>query len=458
MKKYAIILAAGKGTRMKTDLPKCAYPLLKKPMIVYIIENLTKTGIIDEMITVVGHKKEVIQNILNSRVSYAVQENQLGTGHAVLMAEDLIKEDGYSIILPGDMPLIDDQVIKEAIDFHESSQNDLTLVSTFVHEPEGYGRIIIRNEQLEAIVEEKDATEKEKEINQINTGIYIVDNKMLFDGLKKISNKNTQNEYYLTDIVKIFKEQKRRISTFILKKAYKAMGINDLYALSQAEAILRREINKTIMRSGVAMINPDTITIGDNVVIEENVTISPNCFITGNSVIKKNAFIGPSSEIHNSIIGENVQIQHSLILNSEVKENSTIGPFAHLRNGAVIGKNNRIGNFVEVKKSITGDTFKASHLAYIGDAEIGDNVNFGCGSITVNYDGVNKYKTIIGDDVFVGCNANLIAPIVLEDNSTIAAGSTLNKNVPKDSLAIARSYQVNKENYFKNKKKTSKNK
>jgi bifunctional UDP-N-acetylglucosamine pyrophosphorylase/glucosamine-1-phosphate N-acetyltransferase len=458
MKKYAIILAAGKGTRMKTDLPKCAYPLLKKPMIVYIIENLTKTGIIDEMITVVGHKKEVIQNILNSRVSYAVQEKQLGTGHAVLMAEDLIKEDGYSIILPGDMPLIDDQVIKEAIDFHESSQNDLTLVSTFVHEPEGYGRIIIRNEQLEAIVEEKDATEKEKEINQINTGIYIVDNKMLFEGLKKISNKNTQNEYYLTDIVKIFKEQKRRISTFILKKAFKAMGINDLYALSQAEAILRREINKTIMRSGVAMINPDTITIGDNVVIEENVTISPNCFITGNSVIKKNAFIGPSSEIHNSIIGENVQIQHSLILNSEVKENSTIGPFAHLRNGAIIGKNNRIGNFVEVKKSITGDTFKASHLAYIGDAEIGDNVNFGCGSITVNYDGVNKYKTIIGDDVFVGCNANLIAPIILEDNSTIAAGSTLNKNVPKDSLAIARSYQVNKENYFKNKKKNVKNK
>jgi bifunctional UDP-N-acetylglucosamine pyrophosphorylase/glucosamine-1-phosphate N-acetyltransferase len=458
MKKYAIILAAGKGTRMKTDLPKCAYPLLKKPMIVYIIENLSKTGIIDEMITVVGHKKEVIQNILNSRVSYAVQEKQLGTGHAVLMAEDLIKEDGYSIILPGDMPLIDDQVIKEAIDFHESSQNDLTLVSTFVHEPEGYGRIIVRNEQLEAIVEEKDATEKEKQINQINTGIYIVDNKMLFEGLKKISNQNTQNEYYLTDIVKIFKEQKRRISTFILKKAFKAMGINDLYALSQAEAILRREINKTIMRSGVAMINPDTITIGDNVVIEENVTISPNCFITGNSIIRKNAFIGPSSEIHNSIIGENVQIQHSLILNSEVKENSTIGPFAHLRNGAVIGKNNRIGNFVEVKKSITGDTFKASHLAYIGDAEIGDNVNFGCGSITVNYDGVNKYKTIIGDDVFVGCNANLIAPIILEDNSTIAAGSTLNKNVPKDSLAIARSYQVNKENYFKNKKKIAKNK
>lgn len=454
MKKYAIILAAGKGTRMKTDLPKCAYPLLKKPMIVYIIENLTKSQSVDEIITVVGHKKEVIKNILNSRVSYADQDQQLGTGHAVLMAKDLVKEEGYSIILPGDMPLIDDLVIKEAIAYHESTRNDLTVVSTFVDEPDGYGRIIMKNEQLQAIVEEKDASEQEKEIKEINTGIYIVDNQMLFEGLSMISDNNAQHEYYLTDIVKVFKSQKKRISTFILKKPFKAMGINDLYALSQAEAILRHNINKEIMRSGVAMINPDTITIGDNVVIEENVTISPNCYITGNSHIKKNTFIGPSTEIHNSIIGENVKIQHSLIFNSEVKDNTTVGPFAHLRDGAIIGAKNRIGNFVEIKKTITGDNFKASHLAYLGDAEVGNNVNFGCGSITVNYDGTNKYKTLIGDDVFVGCNANLIAPIQIEDNSTIAAGSTLNKNVPKDSLAIARSYQVNKENYFKNKNKS----
>ncbi|MGE4572495.1 MAG: bifunctional UDP-N-acetylglucosamine diphosphorylase/glucosamine-1-phosphate N-acetyltransferase GlmU [Candidatus Izemoplasmatales bacterium] len=455
MKKYAIILAAGKGTRMKTDLPKCAYPLLKKPMIVYIIENLTKSQSVDEIITVVGHKKEVIKNILNSRVSYADQDQQLGTGHAVLMAKDLVKEEGYSIILPGDMPLIDDLVIKEAMAYHESTRNDLTVVSTFVDEPDGYGRIIMKNEQLQAIVEEKDASEQEKEIKEINTGIYIVDNQMLFEGLNLISDNNAQHEYYLTDIVKVFKSQKKRISTFILKKPFKAMGINDLYALSQAEAILRHNINKEIMRSGVAMINPDTITIGDNVVIEENVTISPNCYITGNSHIKKNTFIGPSTEIHNSIIGENVKIQHSLIFNSEVKDNTTVGPFAHLRDGAIIGTKNRIGNFVEIKKTITGDNFKASHLAYLGDAEVGNNVNFGCGSITVNYDGTNKYKTLIGDDVFVGCNANLIAPIQIEDNSTIAAGSTLNKNVPKDSLAIARSYQVNKENYFKNKSKSN---
>ncbi|QWB99323.1 bifunctional UDP-N-acetylglucosamine diphosphorylase/glucosamine-1-phosphate N-acetyltransferase GlmU [Mycoplasmatota bacterium] len=452
MKKYAIILAAGKGTRMKTELPKCAYPLLKKPMIAYIVENLYKSTVIDELITVVGHKKEIIQEILSSRVSYAVQEEQLGTGHAVLMAKDLIKEDGFTIILPGDMPLIDETVITNAVSYHESNKNDLTVVSTVLDDPEGYGRIIKSESQLQAIVEEKDATEEQKQIKEINTGIYIVDNQLLFDALDKISNNNAQHEYYLTDIVKILKNDKKVIATYTLKKSYKAMGINDLYALSQAEAILRHEINKKIMKSGVAMINPDTITIGDNVRIEENVTISPNCFITGNSIIKKNTKIGPSTEIHNSIIGENVSIKHSLVFNSEVKENTTIGPFAHLRDGAIVGPNNRIGNFVEIKKTSTGNLFKASHLAYLGDAEIGDNVNFGCGSITVNYDGTNKYKTTIGDDVFVGCNSNLIAPIVIEDNSTIAAGSTLNKNVPKDSLAIARSYQVNKENYFKNNK------
>lgn len=450
MKKYAIVLAAGKGSRMKTDLPKCAYPLLKKPMIVYIVENLAKTHIIDEIITVVGHKKEVIQGILNSRVKYAVQEEQLGTGHAVMMAEDLVKEEGQTIILPGDMPLIDSKVLEEAFSYHYSAQNDLTVVSAIAEDPHGYGRIIKENDQVVQIVEEKDANEKQMEIKEVNTGIYIVDNTLLFNAIKTISNSNAQNEYYLTDIVEIFKKHQKRVSTYILKKPHKAMGINDLYALSKAEAILRHYINKDIMRSGVAMINPDTITIGDNVVIEENVTISPNCFITGNSVIKKNAVIGPSCEIHNSIIGENVNVKHSLIYNSEVQENTTVGPFAHIRAGAVIGPNNRIGNFVEIKKSITGDTFKSSHLAYIGDAEIGSDVNFGCGSITVNYDGVNKYKTIIGDNVFVGCNANLIAPILIEDNSTIAAGSTLNKNVPKDTLAIARSYQVNKENYFKN--------
>jgi len=451
MRKYAIILAAGKGTRMKTELPKCAYPLLKKPMIAYIVENLKNTELLDELIVVVGHKKDVIKEILNDTVTYAFQDEQLGTGHAVLMAKDKVTDkDGFTIILPGDMPLINDAVIRDAINVHNDNKNDLTLVTTFLDDPYGYGRII-RNgdDSLHAIVEERETDCKQKLIKEINTGIFIVKNDVLFAALSKVDNNNSKGEYYLTDIVKILKSESVQMGTYILKDSYKAMGVNDLYALSIAESQLRLDINRNFMISGVAMINPDTITIGHNVVIEENVTLHPNTYITGNSIIKKNAQIGPNTEIHNSTIGENVICKHSLVFNSTVHEGSTVGPFAHLRDGANVGPRNRIGNFVEIKKSTTGENTKASHLAYIGDAEIGSNVNFGCGAITVNYDGKNKYKTLIGDNVFVGCNANIIAPIEIHDDSFIAAGSTVNKNVPKGTLAIARAYQVNKENYMK---------
>lgn len=460
MKKYAIVLAAGKGTRMKTELPKCAYPLLKKPMIAYIVEHLKNAEIFDELIVVVGHKKEIIQDILNTSVSYAIQEEQLGTGHAVKMAKNYLKDkDGFTFILPGDMPLIDDSIIREAINAHENNKRDLTLISAIVDDPTGYGRIIKNKEnKLDSIVEENEASEEQKLIKEINTGIYVIKNEKLFSALDKINNNNSKGEYYLTDIVKILRNENAVICTYLLKTAYKAMGVNDLYALSIAEGRLRHDINKRFMLKGVAMINPETITIGQNVVIEENVTIHPNTYITGNSIIKKNSQIGPNTEIHNSIIGEGVTCKHSLVYNSRIQEFSTVGPFAHLRDGADIGPRNRIGNFVEVKKSTTGTNTKASHLAYIGDATIGQHVNFGCGAITVNYDGKHKYKTIIGNNVFVGCNANLIAPIEIHDESFIAAGSTLNKNVPKASLAIARAYQVNKENYMKLKKEKEKKK
>ncbi len=454
MKKYAVILAAGKGTRMRTELPKCAYPLLRKPMIAYIVENIVNSQAIDEAVVVVGHKREVIQNILGDTVTYALQEEQLGTGHAVMVTKPYLTDpDGDTLILPGDMPLIDDQTIKRALVDHHDRRHDLTIVTTKVEDPEGYGRIV-RNESgyLEAIVEHHEASYSQKMINEINTGIYVIKNNILFDALDKIDNNNSKKEYYLTDIVQILKQSNHVIGTYYLKESYKAMGVNDLFALSIAEAKLRLKINQSLMVKGVAMINPETITIGHNVMIEENVIIHPNTYITGNSIIKKGAQIGPNTEIHDSVIGERVICRHSLIYNSVVNEDTTVGPFAHLRDGANIGPKNRIGNFVEVKKSSTGKNTKASHLAYIGDATIGQNVNFGCGAITVNYDGKNKYQTIIGNDVFIGCNANLIAPIVIEDNSLIAAGSTLNKNVPKGSLAIARAYQVNKENYVKNRK------
>ena len=450
MNNYAIVLAAGKGTRMKTELPKCAFPILKKPMIQYIHENIEKS-MIDETTVVVGYQKEILMGILGDKVNYAYQNTQKGTGHAVMVTKDIMeKKEGTTIIMLGDMPLIDYKVINKVIKYHRDKDNDLTVLTTKYQQPKGYGRII-RNEygNIEAIVEHNDCTNDQKRINEVNTGIYVVNNKLLYKVVDKIQLNERKQEYYLTDIVEIMKPN-YRVDAFELWDNEKVMGVNDLYSASIAEKYLRNEINKSHMLNGVGIVTPETVTIGENVVIEGNVTIYPNTYITGDSVIKSGCKIGPNSEIHSSVIHNNVRVKHSLIFDSEVKSDTVVGPFAHLRNGASIGERARIGNFVEVKNSVIGDGTKASHLAYIGDTETGSNVNFGCGSITVNYDGINKHRTKIGDDVFIGCNTNLIAPVEVGSRVFIAAGSTVTKNVPEGAFTIARNRQINKEDYAKN--------
>lgn len=449
---YSIILAAGKGTRMKSDQPKCSFPLVKKPMVQYIIEALERSDQIHKNILVVGHKREVFEKLYSGRVLFAVQEQQLGTGHAAKMAEPLIDDrEGSTVILPGDMPLITTDIIDSLLHQHYAQKNDLTVVTTFLSDPTGYGRIVRNREgNVSRITEHKDASLSERLINEVNTGLYCVQTDLLFKTLEKINSDNAQGEFYLTDIVGLIGSTPfRKVGSYVVKDDTIVRGVNNLYELSIVESRLRMEINKKHMLNGVMMINPETITIGDSVQIEAGVSLNPNTVITGRSVIHPHAVIGPNTEIHDSIIGAHSEIRHSLVLNSQVGEFTTVGPFAHLRDGAIIGNHNRIGNFVEVKKSTTGEHTKASHLAYIGDAEFGNNVNFGCGAVTVNYDGKNKYKTIIGDNVFVGCNTNLIAPITVSDNAFIAAGSTLTIDVPEDALAIARAKQVNKENYAK---------
>lgn len=450
MKNYAIVLAAGKGTRMKTELPKCAFPILKKPMIEYIVENIEKSDV-DETVCVIGHQKKIFESMLKDRVSFAYQEEQLGTGHAVMAAKSIMQErSGTTIILLGDMPLIDYKIINKAIEYHRDRKNDLTVVTTTFDNPKGYGRII-RNEygNIEAIVEHNDCSDEQKKIKEVNTGIYVVSNQTLFKVLEHITINSRKGEYYLTDIVEIMKKD-YVIDTFVLWDSQKVMGVNDLYSVSIAEKHLREQINKVHMLNGVSIINPETVTIGHNVKIECNVTIHPNTYITGDSVIKTGSSIGPNTEIHSSTIDENVIVRHSLVYDSSVHSGTVIGPFAHLRNGAEIGKDNRVGNFVEIKNSKTGNGTKSAHLAYIGDSLVGDRVNFGCGSITVNYDGIHKSQTVIGNDVFIGCNTNLIAPIEVGDNVFIAAGSTVTKNIPKGALAIARNKQINKADYAKN--------
>ena len=450
MKTYALILAAGKGTRMKSELPKCAYPILKKPMIEYIIENIEKSEI-EEIVVVVGYKKEVFYDMLSSRVKFTVQAEQLGTGHAVLSAQNaLLGEKSQVFIFPGDMPLISSELINQALSAHSEMGNDLTIISAINSSPAGYGRIV-RNKygNITSIVEDIDCNEMQKEIKEINTGAYIVNTKHLFRELKNVTLNKRKGEYYLTDIVALM-HQKYKVGSYALENSEEVMGINDLYQISLAEKYLRLEINKKLMLSGVSIVNPETITIGHNVVVEPGATVYPNTTITGHSLISCGAIIGPNTEIHESIIHAGAKISHSLVYDSEIFENTTVGPFAHLREHAIIGANNRIGNFVEVKKSQTGTNTKASHLIYIGDALVGNDVNFGCGSVTVNYDGVKKNQTKIGNDVFVGCNVNLIAPISIEDNVFIAAGSTVTKDIPKGAFAIARNRQINKEDYAKN--------
>lgn len=448
MKRQAIILAAGKGTRMKTETPKCAFPILKKPMIEYSIEALERAQV-DRVIAVVGYKREVFTQLLGSRVEYAYQEEMLGTGHATLQASSLHHDDdSITMIMPGDMPLIPAPLIDKLFRSHLEMGNDLTVVSMNISQPKGYGRIE-RNEynQVVGIVEERDCNDLQKQIKEVNSGTYIIHTKLLFKVLPLIKKNIRSGEYYLTDIIKLM-HQDYRVRAFIARSPEELMGINTLYQVSLAESYLRKLINKNMMELGVYMVNPDTITIGHNVVIEEGVTIYPNTTITGHTVVKSGATIGPNTELEDAYIGNHSRVNHSLVYDSKVGDHTTVGPFAHIRGGASIGNHNRIGNFVEVKKTTTGDHTKAAHLSYIGDSTVGRNVNFGCGSITVNYDGVKKHQTTIGDDVFIGCNVNLIAPIQISSEVFIAAGSTVTKDIPKGVLAIARNKQVHKEDYY----------
>lgn len=443
---YAIILAAGKGSRMKTELPKCAVELFKKPMVEYIVDALERTEI-DKRICVVGHKSEVIVNILKDRVEYAYQIEQLGTADAVKSAIGLIKGEGYSLILPGDTPLIDEEIIDNITRFHKESKNDISIATAYLDKPKGFGRIIRDGSgNVVSIVEEIEANKIEKEIKEINTGIYCIENKMLIETLDKIKCDNNKGEYYLTDIIKLLASQVK-IGTYLIKDVYKVSGINDLYALSKVEESLRNVINKKHMQNGVEIINPETVTISPDVIIDKGVIIYPGSLLMGKSVIGENSIIGPNTELYNAVIEENVVCRHSVIYDSRIKKGASVGPFTHLRMNSIVGENNRIGNFVELKKSTLGYKTNVAHLTYIGDTTCGDEVNFGCGTVTVNYDGKNKFKTNIGNRVFIGCNSNLIAPLNIGSDVYIAAGSTINQDLIDEDFAIARVRQIVKHNY-----------
>lgn len=450
MQRHAIILAAGKGTRMKSKKYKVLHEVAGKSMIEHVLNSVKQSGV-NHIVTIVGHGAESVKETLGEQSLYSFQEEQLGTAHAVKTAQEhLADKEGTTLVVCGDTPLITSKTLQSLIDHHEGTNSQVTVLSASTSQPHGYGRIVRdSNHLLQRIVEEKDASDTEREINEISSGIFAFDNQVLFDKLAQVKNDNAQGEYYLPDVLSLILEDGGKAEIYHTDDFDEIMGVNDRVMLSEAEKAFQKRINDFHMRNGVTILDPNSTYIGPDVEIGMDTTIEPGVRIGGHTTIGEDVLIGQCSEINNSTIHSNANIKQSIINDSIVGEKTKVGPFAQLRPGSNLGADVKVGNFVEVKKASLKDGAKVSHLSYIGDAEIGERTNIGCGSITVNYDGVNKFKTIVGKDAFIGCNTNLIAPVTVGDHTLIAAGSTITDDIPEDSLALARARQVNKEGYLK---------
>jgi bifunctional UDP-N-acetylglucosamine pyrophosphorylase/glucosamine-1-phosphate N-acetyltransferase len=443
MKLKVVILAAGQGTRMKSRLPKVLHQVAGLPMVEHVVRLSHEVG--DKRpALVIGHGAESVEKALaHLNVDFVYQKEQLGTAHAVTMAKEFIQRDDSVLILYGDTPLIKPDTLRDFIKAYETSSAKLSVLTMRMVDPTGYGRIVREDGKLSRIVEHKDASEAQREIAEVNSGIYLIDGAHLLEHLGQIDSDNTQNEYYLTDIVEIFSSQGYNIDAYLTDEPLEMMGINDRIQLATAEAVMRKRINENLMREGVTIIDTQNTYIGADVVVGMDTVIHPGTILRGKTVVGENCIIGPRAVLENAIISNEVYIRESQILNSKVGEATTIGPYAYVRPGSDIGKHVKIGDYVEIKNANIGDGTKISHLTYVGDADVGKAVNLGCGVVFVNYDGVNKHRTTVGDRVFIGCNVNLIAPVTVQSDSYVAAGTTITKEVPSDSLAIGREKQRN---------------
>ncbi len=443
MELETLILAAGKGTRMKSKLPKVLHKVGGKPMVEYVIEAAKKIGSTREVM-VIGSGAELVEKTI-SGVEFVLQEEQLGTGHAVLTAKKKFAESkGTVLILCGDTPLLTSELLKEFTDAHEKSNCAATVLTAEMPDAAGYGRVIREdNGSFKKIVEDKDANEDEKKIREVNAGVYCFDVQKLFGALEKIGNENSQGEYYLPDVLPILKEAGEKIGAFKAEYCIETIGINNRIQLAAADKALRMRKEVALMESGVTIIDPNTTFIDGDVQIGQDTIIYPNTYIEGNTIIGEDCEIGPNVRFTDMRVGNKVKAQFSYCHEAEILDGVTMGPYVHIRPGTTIGENVKIGNFVEVKNSNVGEGSKLPHLQYIGDTDIGSGVNIGCGTVTCNYDGKKKFRTTIEDNAFIGCNTNLVAPVTVKEGAYVAAGSTITKDVPKDNLAIARARQVN---------------
>jgi len=447
---HTIILAAGKGTRMNTNLPKVMQPLGGSTIISHVIDTAQKVS--DEITLVTGYKKEILKNYvanLYSNINAVDQDEQLGTGHAVKQATHLITADQKALILYGDVPLISEATIQALL----SKSGECCLLSMEPEDPTPYGKII-KNNQGDAIkiTEQKDASDEERKIKEVFTGIMVVQGALLIESLEKIDNNNAASEYYLTDLVEILSSKGVRINC-IQANPKEVVGANNKHELHELESILRTMKSEQLLDQGITLMDVNRVDLRGQVKAGKDCSIDVNVILEGSIILGENVTIKSNVILRDVSIGDNSVIEAFSHLSSAiVGSNCNIGPYARLREGTDIGNNAKIGNFVETKKTKLGDGAKANHLAYLGDADIGDNTNIGAGTITCNYDGKDKHKTIIGDNSFIGTNSSLVAPINIGKGAYVGAGSVITKDVPDESLAVARGKQVIKEDWAKDKK------
>ncbi len=439
----AIILAAGEGSRMKSKKAKVLHEIFHKTMISYVIDAGKEAGA-NKVCIVVGNRAEQVKEaIADTSVSFVLQAEQKGTGHAVMMAEEMIDDDKEILILYGDTPLVEGASLQEAILAHQKANAAATVITMDVENPMGYGRIIRGGDgNFAKIVEQKDATEDEQKITEVNTGIYIFKGKFLKEALHNLKNNNAQGEYYLTDTLEYIKSQNAEVLALVSDTPMSYFGVNSRSQLAVATKIMQRRINESHMANGVTLIDPDTIYIDGGVTIGMDTIISGGCHLVGNTKIGEDCIIGAYTRLVDMKIGDGVELQATTALESAIHNEAIIGPYAYIRPNCTIGEKAKIGDFVEIKNATIGKGTKVPHLSYVGDTDAGEKVNFGCGSIMVNYDGKKKHRTTVGDNVFIGCNANLVAPVTVHEGAYVAAGSTITKDVTKDVLVVARARQV----------------
>lgn len=447
MSAIALILAAGEGTRMKSQLPKVAHRILGQPMVRYVVDA-ARASDADRVIAVTGHRAEVVEALLEG-IECVRQEEQLGTGHAVMCAKAAVGDfDGSLLVLSGDTPLLRPDTIRGLIAMRESNGAAAAVLTARMPDPTGYGRIVRgRDGELERIVEQKDGTPEELAIDEVNTGTYCFDARVLFAHLDRLENKNAQGEYYLTDLIGILADEGLTVAAISTDEPFETVGVNSRVQLAEATKVLQSRINTRWMLSGVTLTDPDLVWIGPDVEIGRDVEILPMSFLMGSTRVGDGASIGPSSRVTDSDVGERAVIDSSVLIDAQVGPDATVGPVAYLRPRAVLEAGAKAGACVEIKNSTVGEGSKVPHLSYIGDARIGRGVNVGAGSITCNYDGKHKHATVIGDGAFIGSDTMLVAPVEIGEGAVTGAGSAITRDVPSKSLGVERSEQRNVEGW-----------